>query len=155
MDDVRPRRRVESAPAALWIIALAALAPFPVASLVFSYGPAGASRAALSTLLAWAALVVAFLGGVRWGLETREPQPRWYRLAFSALTAATALMVLLGRGRAPDSWILAGFIVVFMIQWMFDHQTPDTPARYPTLSTAVTASACISLGLALEKALNA
>lgn len=140
---------------ALWIIALVALAPFPAASLVFSYGPADASRAALTTLLAWAALVVAFLGGVRWGLETREPEPRWYRLAFSALTAATALMVLLGRGRAPDAWILGGFIVVFMIQWMFDHQTPDTPARYPTLSTAVTASACISLGLALEKALNA
>lgn len=155
MADARPRRRVESAPAALWTIALAALAPFPVSAVLYGYGPPTLARPALTVLLSWTALVVAFLGGVRWGLETREPAPRWHRLAFSALTAAAALLVLLGRGRLPDVWILGGFVAVFLVQWLFDHQTPDTPARYPTLSTAITAGACISLGLALEKALNA
>lgn len=155
MDDVRPRSRVEPAPGPLWAIALFALAPFPLAALVYCYGPAEYARAALTVLLTWSAIIVAFLGGVRWGMETREPQPRWYRLAFSALSAATAWAVFLGRGQLPDAWILVGFIVVFMIQWMFDHQTPDTPSRYPTLSTALTAGACVSLALALEKTLNA
>lgn len=147
--------RLGAAPAGLWIIALVALAPFPVSALIFGYGPRHLASPALATLLSWAALVVAFLGGVRWGMETREPLPRWHRLAFSALTAAAALLVLLGRGRLPDAWILGGFLAVFLIQWLFDHNTPNTPARYPVLSTAVTTAACVSLALALEKTLNA
>jgi hypothetical protein len=66
-----------------------------------------------------------------------------------------AWVILLARGHAPDSWILGGFIAAFLIQWLFDHQTPDTPSRYPILSTAVTGVACVSLALALEKALHA
>ena len=41
------------------------------------------------------------------------------------------------------------------VEWLFDHQTPDTPSRYPMLSTAVTGAACVSLALALEKAMSA
>ncbi|MFN3583375.1 DUF3429 domain-containing protein [Phenylobacterium sp.] len=155
MDDVRSGTRIESAPRPLWVIALIALLPFPAAALVYCYGPAAYARPALTTLLTWAAVIVAFLGGVRWGLETRERRPRWRRLAFSALSAAAAWAVFLGRGRLSDAWILGGFIAVFLVQWLFDHQTPDTPSRYPTLSTALTAGACISLALALEKTINA
>lgn len=155
MDYVGAGRRLEPAPAALWIIAVLALIPFPVSALIYGYGPRHLAGPALATLLSWAALMVAFLGGVRWGLETREPNPRWYRLGFSALVATAALLVLLGRGRLPDVWIMAGFVVVFLVQWLFDHRTPQTPARYPVLSTMITAGACVSLGLALEKALNA
>jgi hypothetical protein len=54
----------------------------------------------------------------------------------------------------PDPWLLALFIAAFMIQWLFDHQIPDTPSRYPSLSTALTAAAGMSLALALEKAIN-
>jgi uncharacterized protein DUF3429 len=154
MDDLRPATKAESPPAGLWVIALIALSPFLVSALLYCYGPERWARPALTTLLAWSAVVLSFLGGVRWGLETREPRPRWYRQAFSALCAVAALVVLLARGRAPDSWILAGFVCAFLVQWLFDHQTPDTPRRYPMLSTVITGSACISLALALEKAMN-
>lgn len=154
MDDVRPAASDETTPVALWVIALLALSPFPASALVYSYGPSHWHSAALTTLLAWSAVVLSFLGGVRWGLETREPRPRWMRQAFSALCAVAALVVLLARGRAPDTWILAGFIGAFLIQWLFDHQTPDVPSRYPILSTAVTGAAGVSLALALEKAMN-
>jgi hypothetical protein len=155
MDDVRPADRAESIPPALWAIALMALAPFPTAALLYCYAPAELARPALTALLAWSAVVLAFLGGVRWGLETREPLPRPGRQLFSALCAVAAWVVLLARGRAPDVWILGGFIAAFLIQWLFDHQTPDTPSRYPLLSTSLTAGACISLALALEHALSA
>jgi hypothetical protein len=154
MDDVRPAARAESIPVALWGIALIALAPFPVAALLFAYGSAEWASSSLTLLIAWSAITLAFLGGVRWGLETREPSPRIARQAFSFLCAVAAVVVLLARGRAPDSWILGGFLTAFLIQWLFDHQTPDTPSRYPILSTAVTGSACVSLALALEKAMN-
>jgi hypothetical protein len=155
MDDVRPATRAESIPVGLWVIALLALSPFPAAALLYSYGPPDLMRPALTSLLGWSAVVLAFLGGVRWGLETREPRPRITRQAFSAMCAVAAWVVLLARGRAPDTWILGGFIAAFLIQWLFDHQTPDTPSRYPMLSTSLTAGACISLGLALEKAMSA
>ena len=155
MDDVRPASRAESPPVALWAIALLALSPFPVAALIFSYGPEDLARGALTSLLVWSTAVLSFLGGVRWGLETREPRPRWMRQAFSALCAVAAWVILLARGAAPDSWILGGFITAFLVQWLFDHQTPDTPSRYPMLSTAVTGAACVSLALALEKAMSA
>lgn len=154
MDDVRPATRAESIPVALWVIALLGLSPAPLSALAYCYGPAAWATSSLTVLLAWAAVALSFLGGVRWGLETREPRPRWMRQAFSALCAIAALVVLLARGRAPDAWILGGFIVAFLIQWLFDHQTPDTPSRYPLLSTALASGACISLALALEKAIS-
>lgn len=154
MDDVRPAPRAESIPAALWTIALIALSPFPLAALAYCYGPAPWAAPALTTLLTWSAVTLAFLGGVRWGLETREPSPRIMRQGFSFLCAVAAVVILLARGRTPDIWILGGFVIAFLIQWLFDHQTPDTPSRYPILSTAVTGAACVSLALALEKAMN-
>lgn len=155
MDDVLPDARNEAPPAALWVIALLALAPFALAALIYCYGPVAYAETSLSVLLTWCAAMLSFLGGVRWGLETREPNPRWQRHAFSALGAVAAWVILLARGHAPDTWIMGGFIAAFLIQWLFDHQTPDTPARYPILSTAVTGTSCVSLALALEKALHA
>jgi hypothetical protein len=154
MDDVRPAK-AESIPASLWGIALVALSPFPVSAIIYCYGPAAQIGPALTALLAWSAVVLSFLGGVRWGLETREPRTRPMRQVFSAMCGVAAWVVLLARGRAPDTWILGGFIAAFLIQWLFDHQTPDTPSRYPMLSTAVTTAGCVSLALALEKAMNA
>lgn len=154
MDDVRPAGRAEAIPVALWGIALVALAPFPITALIYCYGSGDWAGPSLTLLLAWSAITLAFLGGVRWGLETREPSPRAMRQAFSFLCAVAAVVILLARGRAPDTWILGGFTVAFLIQWLFDHQTPNTPSRYPILSTAVTGAACVSLGLALEKAMN-
>jgi hypothetical protein len=153
MDHARPRFRVETPPAALWAIAGIALSPFPVTAIMYCYGPAAREESWLASLMSWSAIVLAFLGGVRWGLETREPAPRAYRLAFNAVIAASAWAVLLSRGRMPDAWTLALLIGLFLIQWLFDHQ-PDAPSRYPTLSTALTASAGVSLALALEKAIH-
>jgi len=155
MDDVRPASKAESPPVALWAIALLALSPFPLAALLYSYGPAQLHSAALTSLLVWSTAVLSFLGGVRWGLETREPRPRWLRQAFAALCAVAAWVILLARGAAPDTWIIGGFLAAFLVQWLFDHQTPDTPSRYPMLSTAVSAAACVSLALALEQAMQA
>jgi hypothetical protein len=150
----RPRIRLEAPPAALWAIALVALVPFPASAVMYCYGPVEHRLGSLTILFTWSSIILSFIAGVRWGLETREPAPRWYRLAFYALCAGTALVVMLGRGTVPDSWMLALFIGSFMIQWLFDNQVPDTPSRYPSLSTALTAAACVSLALALEKTMH-
>jgi hypothetical protein len=155
MDDVRAPARRETIPLALWAIALVALSPFPVTALIYSYGPQDRMGPALSSLLEWSAVVLSFLGGVRWGMETREPNPRPMRQVFSAMCAVAGWVILMARGRTPDTWVIAGFMAAFLIQWLFDHQTPDTPSRYPMLSTAVTGGAAVSLALCLEKAMHA
>lgn len=155
MDDARPATRAESAPASLWSIVLLAVAPFPVAAMAYAYGAPDLARTALDGLLTWSVVVMAFLGGARWGLESAEPAPRWPRLAISVLTPTLAWTVLMARGRLEESWVVGGILVAFLAQWLFDHQTPETPSRYPRLSTALTAAACISLALVLEKALGA
>ena len=155
MDDGLPAVRRESIPLALWVIALVALSPFPVTALIYAYGPPEKMEVAIRALLQWSAVVLSFLGGVRWGLETREPSPRPMRQVFSAMCAVAGWVILMSRGQVQDIWVIGGFIAAFLIQWLFDHQTPDTPSRYPMLSTAVTTGACVSLALCLEKAMHA
>lgn len=144
----------ESAPISLWGIAVLALAPFPTAAIAYGFGPPEVAGPALSVILTWSAIVLAFLGGVRWGLESGRPRPRAGRLLVSVISPVTAWAIFLSRGRFDVSWLLAGFILAFLLQWLFDHSAPDVPARYPRLSTVLTAGACISLAVALDQALK-
>jgi hypothetical protein len=147
-------RRWESIPPALWAIALFALSPFPVAAVVYAWGPAGLAQPALSVILTWSGCVLAFLGGVRWGLESGRPVPRAERLLISVLSPVAAWIVLFSRHRISDRWVIGGCIAAFLVQWLFDHQAPDVPARYPRLSTALTTGACVSLAVCLDQAIR-
>lgn len=155
MDEREIVSRSEAPPIALWIIAGLALAPFPFAAAAYGYGPPDLARPALTVILSWSAIVMSFLGGVRWGMETGLASPRWRRQLVSVTSAVAAWLLLLARHRWPDTWIVAGAIVAFLLQWLFDHQVPDVPARYPALSTVLTAAACISLAVCLDAAIHA
>lgn len=154
MDEAETLARDEAPPAALWTIAALALAPFPTAAIAYGYGPPDFARPALTLILTWSAVVLSFLGGVRWGMETGLAQPRWHRQTISVLSGLVAWLLLLARHRLPDSWIIGGAIAAFLLQWLFDHQAPDVPARYPKLSTAITAAACVSLAVCLDQAMR-
>lgn len=142
------------APKPLWIIALAGLMPFPAAALVYVYGPARMSGAALTVLFTWSAVMLGFLGGVRWGLESGRAEPRWTRLALSAVSPIGGWALLFARGAIETPWLLGGFMAAFILQWLYDHSAPDVPARYPRLMTVLTLGACLSLALAMEQALR-
>jgi len=144
----------DAIPPALWIIALATMAPFPAAAIVYGWAPPGLARPALTVILNWSGCVLAFLGGVRWGLESGRLKPRPLRLIISVLSPVVAWIILFSRNRIPDGWVIGGCIAAFLAQWLFDHQAPDVPARYPRLSTALTAGACISLAVCLDQALK-
>lgn|SRR5476649_869126 len=146
--------RYDTIPPALWAIALATLAPFPLAAIAYGWGPPDVARPALTVILNWSGCVLAFLGGVRWGLESGRPKPRPARLVISVLSPVVAWVILFSRHRLPDGWIIGGCIGAFLVQWLFDHQAPDVPARYPRLSTALTAAACVSLAVCLDQAMK-
>jgi hypothetical protein len=146
--------RWESIPPALWAIALVALAPFPISAVLYGWGPPDLARTALRLILTWSGCVLAFLGGVRWGLESGRARPRAERLLISVLSPVAAWVLLFSRNRIPDAWVIGGCILAFLAQWLFDHQAPDVPARYPRLSTALTAAACVSLAVCLDQAMK-
>ncbi len=154
-DGAGPKARYERAPAPLWAIAVATIAPFPIAAVAYGWGPPEIARPGLTAILTWTAIVLAFLGGVRWGLESGLATPRLYRLLISIGSPVVAWGLLLARHRIPDSWVIGGGIVAFLIQWLFDHQAPDVPARYPRLSTTMTVAACVSLAVCLDQAIHA
>jgi hypothetical protein len=147
-------RRSEAAPPSLWILAVLALLPFPISAGIYGYGPPEAAREAVTLLLTWSAMVLSFLGGVRWGLESGRAEPRAARLALAVLFAVVAWALLLARWRLQLAWTLTAYLVAFMLQWLSDHATPDTAARFPRLSTVVTAAACISLAVAIDQAIK-
>lgn len=146
--------REASAPAPLWTIAVLSLAPFPTAAVLYAYGPARWALVSLTALLFWSSTVLSFLGGVRWGLESARPAPRWTRLTTSVISSVAAWALLMSRGRLGAAVVIGGFMAAFILQWLFDHTAPDVPARYPRLSTLLTAGACISLAVAMEQALR-
>src|SRR3569623_2215748 len=94
-----PAARYDSIPPALWAIALCALAPFPIAAVAYGGGPADIAAPALSIDLTWSGCVLAFLGGVRWGLESGRASPRAQRLLISVLSPEVAWSMLLSSGR--------------------------------------------------------
>ena len=149
----RPSVR-ESAPKSLWAMAVFGLLPFPVSAGVYGYGPPEAARVAVTVLITWSAMVLSFLAGVRWGLESSRRTPRRSRLAGAVGFAVLAWALLLARWRLHLAWTLTAYLAAFMLQWLSDHATPNTAARFPKLSTAVTAAACISLAVALDQAIR-
>lgn len=149
----KPQAR-EAAPLSLWILAVVGLLPFPVSAGVYGYGPPAAAREAVTVLLTWSAVVLSFLAGVRWGLESGRRTPRRGRLAAAVMFAMVAWALLLARWRLELAWTLTAYLAAFMLQWLSDHAAPNTAARFPLLSTAVTASACISLAVALDQAIR-
>jgi len=149
----RPPGR-EAPPLSLWGMAVVALLPFPVSAGVYGYGPPAAGREAVTVLLTWSAVVLSFLAGVRWGLESGRRTPRRGRLAAAVMFAIVAWALLLARWRLELAWILTAYLAAFMLQWLSDHAAPNTTSRFPMLSTAVTASACISLAVALDQAIR-
>jgi len=149
-----PMTRNEAPPAALWLIAVAALLPFPLGAFGYGWGEAEVARRSLTVIITWSAVILAFLGGARWGLESALAHPRWQRLLISVLSPVIAWSMLVFRGRIDNAWIIGGCIGAFLIQWLFDHHGPDVPARYPKLSTTLTAAACISLAVCLDQAIK-
>lgn len=142
------------APAPVWAIALMGLAPFPAAAAAYVVGPPAVASTGLAVLLTWSAVMLGFLGGVRWGLESAAERPRWTRLALSVVSPLVGWGLLFARDRIDPAWLICGLVAAFLLQWLFDHAAPDVPSRYPRLMTVLTLGACLSLAAALETALR-
>ena len=129
-----------SAPKPMWAIALIGLVAFPLSAGLYAYGPPQWSDRALNVLLAWSAIMLGFLGGIR--------------SASSSVDLVVGFGLLVAREDIETSWFITGLMGAFIVQWLFDHSAPDVPARYPRLMTVLTLGASVSLAMALEQAMR-
>ena len=139
-------------PRAPLLLGLAGLLPFWGLAIGIGLAPLGGTSApALATALAtYGAVIVSFLGGIRWGLATRDDQ-RVVAVQY-ALAVIPSLLAWAALG-LPTAWSLAALGVVALVLGPMDLQLVGTlaPVWYGRLRIILScgAGAALLLGAAL------
>ena len=95
-------------------------------------------------LALYAAVILSFLGGARWGRAVAEtaPDPRTVALAIAPSVAAWGLVLLPASRSGPA---LAGLAAALALHLLWDLRSPGLPAWYPRLRLILTAGAIAGL----------
>jgi hypothetical protein len=126
------------------LVLSASLQPVAQAAAPLAAGPTP-TIAAFVAFAIYSAVILSFLGGVRWGLALQTTPPRAQALLFSVApsiagwaVAAGALAFGLHAATLPP--IGAAFGLLFLVQYLWDRQAPrdGAPAWYPRLRLILT-----------------
>lgn len=128
-------------PRVVLIYGLLGVIPFAAPALCGALWPA-CKPLMLLILTLYAALILSFLGGARWGLTVAasRPDPLTVSLAMLPTLVALALLVLL----TPTQACL-GLAAALLLHWLWDIASSGLPAWYPRLRTILTAGAVAGL----------
>lgn len=124
---------------------LLGLAPFwalPAAIVIWP----GRADLAVVVVAAYAALILSFLGGARWGmaLQAADPDPREVALAMAPTLLAWGLIIVL---HAAERLQLFGLAAMLMLVGLWDITSPQAPPWYQRLRLMLTAGAAGGLCL--------
>jgi Protein of unknown function (DUF3429) len=140
---------------AAWALGLAGAVPFVATAVGYCAGPENLRGPMSLALLTYAAVILSFLGGVRWGMECiRHHPPRALTLGLSVLPSLAAWGLLIGAIWMPVSWQLGGLIAVLLAQWLWDTGSAETPPWYGPLRTTLTLIAGVSMAFVFEQSLR-
>ncbi len=134
---------VEMVPPVVMAYGALGVLPFvapPVAALLLP----GLGAAALAAQAAYAALILSFLGGARWGLEVCRPQPRAIIITVAMLPTLAGLAVLM----VPAGWRaaqLGGLALLLLVHFVWDARSPGLPRWYARLRLPLTVGAIAGL----------
>lgn len=146
------RRGAFAMPAATLVLTLGGVIPFVAGAIaLFVLRDEIARQAAAQlALLAYTAMILSFLGGVRWGVEIAHPSgqsPRFFILAVSVIGALAGWALVLQAvlvGLAP--WLFLAAAGLIVLHWAWDViGARDTPAWYDGLRTLGTIGATAAL----------
>ena len=133
--------RLRAIPAAARWLGLGGLVPFALAALVGLAADAPLRDLALRSLLAYGAVILSFLGGVRWGLAMAAPERLWGPLSISVLPALLGWIALL----LPPSTALLTLALGFAAMLAADMKLAAAPAWYRALRLPLTLGAVVAL----------
>jgi hypothetical protein len=113
-----PRSRAEQMVRAAWILGLAGLVPFVVGAWLIVTGSEIIPLPDLPfVVLCYGAIILSFLGGIRWGAALNEPRRQSpTTLAQSVVPALAAWVCAL----LPSPWSFVGLAVAFAVQGVWD-----------------------------------
>ena len=136
-------------PTPTWVLIYGRLGliPFLAPGIIGWIWPAYAPLAG-STLAVYAALILSFLGGGRWGMAVACPDVdnRIVSLAMLPSLAGFALLMLPADQRL---WQLGGLAVAHMLQGVWDLRAKAVPAWYASLRGQLTLAALVGLALGM------
>lgn len=117
--DAPLRSRADQFVRAAWILGVGGLVPFVVGSLLIAtYSEIADPSYLWLAVSAWAAVILSFLGGARWGAALNEtPRKSPTTLALSVLPALAGWVCI----QLPQPWNFVGFAVAFCVQGVWDY----------------------------------
>jgi hypothetical protein len=140
-------------PSALWL-GLAGLIPFYASAFGAGAPNAGFARLCLIGFSIYAAVILSFLGGARWGLElARAPNaPSLRRLCFSVAPSIGGWAVAIASAAAPSATgIAAAIAIMFLLQFIWDAAAGReniAPAWYSRLRGTLTGGVLLACAFA-------
>lgn len=137
--------RAGVAPKVLLAYGLSGVVPFWLLAVADVIAPQWTGVVAL-VVAVWAALILSFLGGARWGLAVRaaSPDPVVIGVAMMPTLAGFAVIVL-AHGNPRLQLLALG--AALTLSWAWDMRARDLPIWYGQLRTLLTAAAVGGLGV--------
>ena len=98
-------------------------------------------------LLVYSAVILSFLGGVRWGAEVaKRERPRFAELGPATLGALVGWgLVMAGFRYGLQTWIVAAMAAAFVLHYVYDSISPELPLWYRRMRFWPTLGAVVSL----------
>jgi hypothetical protein len=132
---------LETVPSPVRIYALLGLIPFLLPPAIAWARPQFA-QPMLAMEADYAALILSFLGGVRWAMEARRATPDAHVIGQSMLPTLAALALML---IPAVSSRLFGLAIALAAQWAWDRRSKDAPPWFSRLRTVLSAGALVGL----------
>lgn len=136
---------VSRTPKVVLAYGLAGLVPFWAGPAVMLAFPAWAPAAAVAQA-AYAAMILSFLGGARWGMAVRDGPPNAVTVGLSMAPTLAGLLLLIGLHGVPNLQLMA-LAAALTLAWGWDLRAADAPAWYGRLRGLLTLGAVTSLCL--------
>ena len=121
------------------LLGYAGVLPFAGLALVFALTHGPMQELALRAFLVYGAVILSFLGGIRWGAAARAAQPRGGEFVLAVLPSLWAWACLLAESQMVAAWgLMAGFGLMGFADWM--RPAPGTAPWLVSLRLRLTAA---------------
>jgi hypothetical protein len=134
-------------PPAAAVLGLAGVLPFAAAA-IGSLQPGPLGGFALNALIAYGAVILSFLGGIRWGLAIDRSDPSYSHLGIGVVPSLMGWLALLLGGSWGLMLLAAAFLVVLACDLRLTSQGV-APPWFPRLRLVLTNAVVLCLIMAL------